>query len=134
MTQKIDRMNPEAITNIIRPELAKAIAVLEQYGLSVRVGNAAYTDTTVTLKVECAVRNADGTAQTRESESFKQMAQYIDLEASDLFQTYGGYKIMGYNGKARKYPIIAQKVADGKTYKFTVKQIVRYKEQALASA
>lgn len=108
---------------------------LKSMGLSVRVGNAKFTSTSVDFKVEIAEVSSDGTAMTKEAEAFESlkgvMFPGIDVSVGDSFVVDGrSYKIRGMRIRSHKYPIIADRY-DGKGYKFPKEIIIRnFKKKA----
>lgn len=80
---------------------------------------------TVVFKLEATTIGADGTlAESAEAVQFKRYANLLGLSPDDLgkvFQVANGnrYKISGAKMSARKFPILAVNIVDGKTYKFS---------------
>ena len=106
-----------------RDKLQAALAqVAEELGCRIEVGNASFSGSQCTFKVECAVVGEDGMAQTRETTDFKARAALYGLSPADLGEVFtnGGdqFRVAGLKPKSRKYPIVAVRVKDGKAYKF----------------
>jgi len=106
----------------LRDELNAALVPLaKELGVTIRAGNASYSDNTVTFKVEVAVEGYD-----REKEEYEQLCMLYQLKADQRGAafTYAGqrYTLAGISAKARKFPIIAKR-DDGKRYKLPEKAI-----------
>jgi len=97
----------------------------EELGCQVHVGNATFDHdgTNCTFKVELAVVGAGGVVQTKEMSNFRQLAVLYGLKPEDLDAEFSArgekYRITGANPKSGKYPIIAERVKDGKAFKFS---------------
>jgi hypothetical protein len=72
--------------------------------------------------VEVAEIDEDGMAATREARDFGRYATAYGLYPGDLGRefTWRGerFRLTGINPNAPSYPILAERVADGKTFKF----------------
>jgi len=97
----------------------------EEFGCQVRVGNASFDrdGAYCTFKLELAVVGEGGVVQTKEMSDFRQLAVLYGLKPEDLgaeFTARGEtYRIVGANPKSGKYPIIGERVKDGKAFKFS---------------
>ena len=97
----------------------------EELGCEVKVGNATFDRDGgyCTFKLELAVVGAGGVVQTKEMSSFRQLAVLWGLKPEDLGAEFSArgekYRIVGANPKSGKYPIIADRVKDGKSFKFS---------------
>ena len=114
---------------LLRTKIAEVLEPLgKELGLKMSVvGNASFSNSNVTFKVEVAEVNEDGEAQTRAVEEFKAYAVLYGLQ-EDMFGktfTIGSniYKICGLKAKAHKYPVLAKR-SDGKVFKFSVSSIL----------
>jgi hypothetical protein len=118
---KIDK----ALLDKARTHIDKAlIEVGKELGISLKTGNCRYSSDNFTFKLEGSLIGDDGIAVTKEAGAFKLLAHSYGLKAEHLHREFkqGGdtYKIVGLNHKARKFPIQAQRISDGATYKFPV--------------
>jgi hypothetical protein len=115
-----------ATTKALRSSLDNALKGLEnQFGISIHVGNATFTPDNVTFKVNVATVGESGEVMTKEASAFQQLAKFYGLEPEHLFKTFSAageqYKIVGLKTKSPKFPILAKRLKDGKTYKFSEK-------------
>ena len=106
---------------------AALTVVAEKYGISVsyKGGSYARDGANATLKFEIAAPDAEtGEALSREAQDFKLSARAHGFEPEDLgseFTVRGTvYRITGLKPRRPKYPICADRVSDGKSFKFPV--------------
>lgn len=97
------------------------------YGLQIKVKGGRFSTTTYTAKVECSELQ-DGVAQTGQRVDFLAMCDAYGLESEHLdtaFQVRGEtYRITGLAPSRRRYPVIAERMSDGKAYKFAADTVV----------
>ncbi len=96
-------------------------AIGDKHGVVLTLGNARYSDTNATMKLELSKKDASGMAITREAAAFLRDAAIYGLEPSDLGRTFTSngrtFKITGSNPRSQKYPILAA-LPNEKQYKF----------------
>ena len=107
----------------IRAELEKAISRHQEWHkqLDIKsmskynfdVGNCSYTDSKATFKLEVTIKGA----KSEERVALEKSADYFGL---DLDKDHPKWILVGYNRRARDYPILMEKKSNGKTYKFTL--------------
>ena len=107
----------------IRAELEKAISRHQEWHKQLdiksmskynfNVGNCSYTDSKATFKLEVTIKGA----KSEERVALEKSADYFGL---DLEKDHPEWILVGYNRKARGYPILMEKKSNGKTYKFTL--------------
>ena len=104
----------------IRRELEKAIDTHQQIKMAqsgdlnkyvFNVGNCSYNDSKATFKLEVTIKGA----KSEERVALERNAEYFGL---DLDKEHSEWILLGYNRKARGYPILMKKKSNGKTYKF----------------
>ena len=121
MIKKIDRDACCLIERAIQENLADWAA---RQGLVLQNKGGNYTDQSAVLKIEFAVKNSDGEAETRETVDFKLRARQFGMLPSDLGRSFVSpgdgtrYTIVGLNPRAYAYPIIAVK-ENGERRKFS---------------
>jgi len=95
-------------------------ALAADLGIQITRKGGTFTAGNFTLKIECAVKSADGTVETREAVDFKRLAHLYGLKPEHLGMTFRRmgktYTVIGIKTRARKYPILCR-TSDGKTYK-----------------
>ena len=106
----------------IRAELEKAIDTHQQIKMAqngdlnkyvFNVGNCSYNDSKATFKLEVTIKGA----KSEERVALEKSADYFGI---DLNKDHPEWILVGYNRKARGYPILMEKKSNGKTYKFTL--------------
>ena len=107
----------------IRAELEKAISRHQEWHkqLDIKsmskynfdVGNCSYNDSKATFKLEVTIKGA-------KSEERAELEKNADYFGIDLNKDHPEWILVGYNRKARGYPILMEKKSNGKTYKFTL--------------
>ncbi len=119
------------ISNIDSPALTSIRRALEpvlqdlgaQHGITLTVGRGTYGGETGTLKIELATLGENGEVESPAAKDFKAHAEFFGLKATDFgrrFVSNGSeFEIAGLKPRNRKYPIIATKVSDGRSYKFS---------------
>ena len=92
--------------------------MLEDY--DVHVGNASFTDTEVTFKLNVKVKGSKPKDQTDLEEYVSMISKWGTNLDKDRIVNYRGMdlKLVGYKRANRKYPFILQDVATSKRYKF----------------
>lgn len=120
----IDREACRYLRDAIDENLAEIAAEL---GVSVKAGSASFTGKNVTFKVEFAILDASGQAQTKESDAFKLYATSYGLKADDLGREFVDrnvrYKIIGLMPRSTRFPILCQRVGTDKQIKFPVETV-----------
>ena len=104
----------------IRAELEKAIDTHQQIKMAQNgdlnkyvfdVGNCSYNDSTATFQLKVTIKGA----KSEERVALERNADYCGL---DLNKDHPEWILVGYNRRARDYPILMKKKSNGKTYKF----------------
>ena len=108
-----------------RPMIDKALAQLgEDLGVQFHAGNASFDISGASghFKLEVLPLQAGGEVVTPEASAFESMAKLYGFDAGDLGRTFrtGGvdYRITGLKPRARRYPVTADRVSDGRGFKF----------------
>ena len=106
----------------IRAELEKAIDTHQQIKMAQNgdlnkyvfdIGNCSYNDSTATFQLKVTIKGA----KSEERVALEKNADYFGI---DLNKDHPEWILVGYNRKARGYPILMEKKSNGKTYKFTL--------------
>lgn len=104
----------------IRAELEKAIDTHQQIKMAQNgdlnkyvfdVGNCSYNDSTATFQLKVTIKGA----KSEERVALEKNADYCGL---DLNKDHPEWILVGYNRRARDYPILMKKKSNGKIYKF----------------
>jgi hypothetical protein len=117
MIKKLDKEN----LPILRSEIDIALQpIADKYGIKLSAGNASFSEFSATFKLEVATAQ-DGNFITKEGQNFLNHAKYLGLSEDFLnkeFDWFGSkYILTGYKPRSSKYPFIANKISDGRSYK-----------------
>ena len=124
---KITEINRE-VCKQLRIDMNEAIkAKLEEYGLEGEFLNGSFDNELVTFKVDIKIAGAMDKRDKKLSDSLTWYAKYIaeelgvdkdDILNKEYRMGVTRYKLIGYNSKAKTYPLIMQDIKTGKKYKF----------------
>ena len=108
----------KATVRQIAEEAREALqAVAEAHGMTVKVGGGSYDPTIGTFKPK--VEFSLGDAERLE---FERNAPFYGFQAEDYGRQFmnpnGTFKIVGFNNRAPKRPILAEHVTTGRRYRF----------------
>lgn len=116
-----DRDSVRNVRNVLQFALED---VAKKLGVKVNVGAANFTSNNIVFKVEVAKVATGGQVLSRDAEDFKTYAPRWGLKATDLGRSfrYSGevYTVTGAKPRSYKFPILAKRRSDGKTYKMPV--------------
>ena len=113
---KFDRPALRALRTDIDAALA---AVGAKHGISVTAGHASFRDTNATFKLECALLNSDGKAESKELVALKECYPELVNKRITFGRGTNGF-IIGYNPRASQYPFLVKTVKG--IYKITAVQ------------
>ena len=124
---KITQINRD-VCKQLRVDMNEAIrSKLEEYGLEGEFLNGSFDSELVTFKVDIKIAGAMDKREKQLSSSLSWYVKYLanDLEIDEeeiLNKEYlhgrDKYKLVGYNSKAKTYPLIMENMKNGKKYKF----------------
>jgi hypothetical protein len=122
--------------NLIRDELDAVIEKkLAEMGLEGGLGNARYDDANISFKFEVRLK---GELTQREKDHVNGLWYYAEVKSSDFGATPEEirdsiylvndekFKLVGYNSRAKKRPLIMERVADGQKYQVPETAIERH--------
>lgn len=110
----------------MRDDIDRALEEIgRQYGVVFKAGNARFTSSVATFKLEAATIDAEGSVVTKEADDFKMMAVMYGLKPEDLGREFWigsrKYKLVGLKRSARAYPILAER--DGQRFKLPAEAV-----------
>tara|TARA_R100000988_G_scaffold103674_1_gene84067 strand:- start:798 stop:1217 length:420 start_codon:yes stop_codon:yes gene_type:complete len=124
---KITEINRE-VCKQLRVDMNEAIkAKLEEYGLEGEFLNGSFDNELVTFKVDIKIAGAMDKRDKKLSDSLtwyvKYIAEELGVDKDEILNKeyrmgVTRYKLIGYNSKAKTYPLIMQDTKTGKKYKF----------------
>jgi hypothetical protein len=114
----------------LRDALQEAAKGVEQaHGVKVRFGNASYSSDNCCFKVEVMDLSANGTPIRREATTLGKLAEVYglpkDAVGKEVVIGRGRFRLVGLNTKAQRFPVLAECLASGKTYKFALADVQR---------
>ncbi|MXX99198.1 MAG: hypothetical protein F4Y67_00005 [Chloroflexi bacterium] len=128
---------PRALTpqlcDRLRRDLMKACReVAETHGFTVEGGDLSDIDLRHGFGIgfRVGIPMEDGALYSPDKALFEVLAPQFGLEPSDYGRTFSRegerYRIVGINPNRPKYPVSAERVADGRGYKFPAENVARY--------
>ena len=114
----------------LRKEIDQALEALgKKYDIKFRAGNASYTGTNATFKLEIATKGEGGEVITKEAADFKIYAERFGVKPEDLGKEIDlmgrKFKLVGILPKSRKFPFSGKDLVDGKSYKLPENAVVK---------
>lgn len=101
-----------------------------KHGIVVARKHCTYSKTEVPVAFKFVVpeRTEDGEAVDPKETEFRKYARRFGLEPDDYgksFKTYNGlFRVSGIKPRGKKYNVLAENVANGRTYKFPANQVI----------
>ena len=129
-------LTPALCERLRRDLLAACRQVAETHGLAVEGGDLSDIDLRHGFDIgfRVGIPTTDGTLFSHEKALFDALAGSFGLEPSDYARTFrtGGetFRIAAINPNRPKYPISAERIADGRGYKFAAEDVVLYLSQS----
>lgn len=119
-----------ATCKMLGKKVEEALAPLaKELGIRFDYRGGRFSNSAMTMKLDASTISVDGTVNSKEADTFKQMATFYGLKPEDLnaeFTSRGTkYIIKGLNCRAHKMPILATRVYDGVGFKFPVDSVLR---------
>jgi len=127
---KISSFDRNTVKNL-RSDIDAALATLsKKYGIEISAGNASFTSSNVTYKVQAAVKAASGVVMTKEASDFNLYANRVlaDYKLGQTIELQGKeYVIAGWKARAQQNPVIV--THGGKSYRVSTAMIKMYNDQ-----
>jgi hypothetical protein len=128
MIKQIDRQNIKVIEQAILAKLRESLG--SDFGLEFNFKGGNFTPGNAVLKLEVAVKNPDGTIKTRAAEDFKLLCHRFGFKPEHFGATFTvrgtTYKITGLVPKRYSMPISAERVSDGRGFKFPANDVLTH--------
>ena len=108
----------------INSEIEQAIqSIAKRYGLRIEVGNSRFSSTEINTKVKVSVVDTKtGVGMTKEAKAYELLASQngIRVKLGEEVTLRGKrFIVKGWNTRSPKYPIVAEEVSTGKSYKIS---------------
>jgi len=119
---KINSFDRASLKTLNKAIIEAVQPIAEEFGIQIKLGGARFTPTDGKVKLICAIQNSDGTYETPERADFKEFALMYGLTADDIDMEFEWskekFKLTGIKIRSRRFPIMAQRMRDGKSFKF----------------
>jgi len=129
-------LTPE-LCNRLRRDLMKAcLDVAKAHGLTVEGGELSDIDlqNSFDISFRIGIPMPDGTIYSPNKAIFEVLAPHFGLKPTDHGRTFRArdelYRIVAINPNRPKYPIGAERVSDGRGFKFPVESVMMYLQNA----
>lgn len=125
-------LTPEMCEKLKRDMLKACQQVAETHGLIVEGGDLSDIDLRHSFGIEfrVGIPMPDGTLYSVEKSLFEVLAGQFGMKPSDYGRTFRSqgdlFRIVAINPNRPKYPISAERVADGRAFKFTAENVALY--------
>ena len=126
-----------ALCDRLRRDMMKAcFAVAETHGLTVEGGALADIDLrhSFAISFRVGIPQADGAIYSPDKAMFEIPAPHFGLEPSDYGRTFRSkdelFRIVAINPNRPKYPVSAERVSDGRCFKFPADNVVMYLQRS----
>lgn len=129
-------LTPELCERLRQDMMKACLAVAETHGLTVEGGELADIDLrhSFEISLRVGIPQANGEIYSPEKAMFEVLAPHFGLEPSDHGRTFRSkdelYRIVAINPNRPKYPISAERVADGRGFKFPADNVVMYLQRS----
>ena len=117
----------------LRQDMMKAcLAVAETHGLTVEGGELSDVDLRHSFNIDfrVGIPMPDGAIYSPDKAMFEVLAPHFGLEPSDYGRTFRSrdevFRVMAINPNRPKYPISAERVSDGRSFKFPADNVRMY--------
>jgi hypothetical protein len=106
---------------------AALVALGEKHGVVLETGNGRFSPSNATVKLKISCINKGGEVLSKEAEDFKQDCWKFGLQPEDLGKSFRSnvkeWKVVGLLPRSRKYPVLCERLPDGKRFKFPAKVV-----------
>lgn len=108
----------------LRDNLQEQMSNIHLDGYSISFGNASFGAQSVTFKLEVNQLGSNGQVMTKEHIALNEIGHYYGLQFGYKFSYQEHqYRVIGLKKGAKKYPIIAERLSDGKQFVFGLEQV-----------
>lgn len=129
-------LTPELCNRLRRDLMHACLKVAESHGLTVEGGELSDIDLRHSFEISfrVGVPMEDGAIYSPDKAMFEVLAHHFGLEPADYGRTFRSrdelFRIVAINPNRPKYPISAERVSDGRGFKFPADNVVMYLQNA----
>ena len=112
---------------IVRAKMNEVLSQMREIGIHAHTTSIKYEDRVASVKVEISVIGEDGNVVSREAIAYDQIAKVkkdLPERGCQFLRVGERYEITGWAIRSRKYPVLAKRTRDGKTFKFTMDAVL----------
>lgn len=131
-------LTPELCDRLRREMIKACRAVAETHGLTVEGGEVSDIDLrhSFNISFRVGIPMEDGAIYSPDKAMFEVLAPHFGLEPSDFGRTFRTrdelFRIVAINPNRPKYPISAERVSDGRGFKFPADNVLFYLQSSSA--
>lgn len=131
-------LTPELCDRLRRDLMKACLSVAETHGLTVERGELNDIDLRhgFDISFRVGIPMADGAIYSSDKALFEVLAPHFGLEPSDYGRMFKSrdeaFRIVAINPNRPKYPIGAERVSDGRGFKFPADNVVMYLQNSIA--
>ena len=125
-------LTPELCDRLRRDMMKACLTVAETHGLTVEGGDLADIDLrhSFAISFRVGIPQEDGAIYSPNKAMFEVLAPHFGLEPSDYGRTFRSkdelFRIVAINPNRPKYPVSAERVSDGRGFKFPADNVAMY--------
>lgn len=125
-------LTPELCDRLRRDMMKACLTVAETHGLTVEGGDLADIDLrhSFAISFRVGIPQEDGAIYSPDKVMFEVLAPHFGLEPSDYGRTFRSkdelFRIVAINPNRPKYPVSAERVSDGRGFKFPAENVAMY--------
>ncbi|MHA3916618.1 hypothetical protein [Halovulum sp. GXIMD14793] len=129
-------LTPELCDRLRRDMMKACLAVAETHGLTVEGGELSDIDLRHSFEISfrVGIPQKDGAIYSPDKAMFEVLAPHFGLEPSDHGRTFRSkdelFRIVAINPNRPKYPISAERIADGRGFKFPADNVAMYLQRS----
>ncbi len=129
-------LTPELCDRLRRDMMKACLTVAETHGLTVEGGDLSDIDLRHSFEISfrVGIPQENGEIYSPEKALFEVLAPHFGLEPADHGRTFRSkdelFRIVAINPNRPKYPISAERVSDGRGFKFPAENVVMYLQRS----
>lgn len=129
-------LTPELCDRLRRDMMKACLDVAETHGLIVEGGDLSDIDLRHSFEISfrVGIPQEDGAIYSPDKAMFEVLAPHFGLEPSDYGRTFRSkdelFRIVAINPNRPKYPVGAERVSDGRGFKFPADNVVMYLQRS----
>lgn len=129
-------LTPELCDRLRRDMMKACLAVAKTHGLTVEGGDLSDIDLhhSFEIRFRVGIPQLDGAIYSPDKAMFEVLAPHFGLKPSDYGRTFRSrdelFRIVAINPNRPKYPVSAERVSDGRGFKFPADNVAMYLQRS----